>query len=294
MNRNLVKLFIVLIIGFITILAFSSLSAQTKQISKEPVNHFIYIDEDNPADSLYDGSWHQDQIPYASRDSIRNMITDSLFHLALPLVGIGVGAFVNPWEGRVTSRFGPRRYRYHYGIDINLNTGDTLVAAFCGKVRMAKYHYGYGNMIVIRHHNGLETVYGHLSKMLVDTNQYVKAGDIIGLGGNTGRSYGSHLHFEIRYFGVPFNPEFVIDYEEWKLKSDTLVLTAETFHHLGGRSSGSSSSSSPGLAQYHKIRQGENLSVIAKRYGTSVNRLCQLNKISQTTTLQIGRSLRVR
>lgn len=293
MNRNFIKLVIVVIIGFTTILIFSSLSAQTRQTSKEPVSIFVNIDEAPPADTLYDGLWHQDQIPYASRDSIRNLVTDTAFQLILPLVGKGIGTFVNPIEGKVTSRFGPRRYRYHYGIDVNLNTGDTVVAAFCGKVRMAKYHYGYGYMVVLRHHNGLETVYGHFSKILVDTNQNVKAGEPIGLGGNTGRSYGSHLHFETRFLGQPFNPEFVINYDDWKLLDDTLVLTAVNFKHLGGRSS-TGSTSTPGLAQYHKVRSGESLSVIARRHGTSVNRLCQLNNISATTTLQIGRSLRVR
>jgi murein DD-endopeptidase MepM/ murein hydrolase activator NlpD len=311
-NRNLVKLAVIILIGFATIFALSSLSAQTKPVQTKPdqikadptrnvtakptqampIEPFESFEESNPADELYAGQWQQTSVSSGWRDSLRKVFTDTAFYHELPLIGKRLGQYVQPFSGTVTSRFGPRRYRYHYGIDINLNTGDTVVAAFGGKVRIAATHYGYGKMVVIRHHNGLETVYGHFSKILVDTNQFVKAGDPIGLGGNTGRSYGSHLHFETRYLGVPFNPEFVIQFDEHRLLNDTLFLTAANFKYLGGGSSAAGTSTQ--LAKYHKIKSGDNLSMIAKRYGTSVTRLCQLNKISRTTTLQIGRTLRVR
>ncbi len=297
MNKNLVKLIIILLIGFITILFFSSLTAQSSRTynsSKENIYKASYRDVPHPADLIYVGLWYNHQIPYEWRDSIKGIIRDTAFMQILPLIGRGLGAFNNPVSGKVTSRFGPRRYRYHYGTDINLNTGDTVVAAFSGKVRMATYHYGYGRMIVIRHYNGLETVYGHFSKILVDTNQYVRAGDPIGLGGNTGRSYGSHLHFETRYLGVPFNPELLVDFEEGRLINDTLILTAASFKHIGSSSHNAVASSSTTHPKYHKIRQGENLSVIAKRHGTTVSKLCQLNNISRASTLQIGRTLRIR
>jgi hypothetical protein len=292
-NRNLIKLLIVILIGFATIFVFSSLSAQTRPSVKE----FIEFDEPfgdiYPADTLYDGRWEQSQIRYGWRDSLRKVLTDSAFFHALPLVGRGIGTYVAPFEGKVTSRFGPRRYRYHYGIDLNLNTGDTVVAAFDGRVRLAAYYSGYGYTVVIRHYNGLETLYGHFSKLLVDTNQTVKAGDPIGLGGNTGRSYGSHLHFEVRYLGIPFNPEFVINFDDHKLLNDTLFLSTAQFKYMGGGSA-SPSGSSPAVANYYKVKPGDNLSVIAKRHGTTVTRLCQLNNISRTTTLQVGRRLRVK
>lgn len=289
MNRPIFKLLITLLIGFATIFLFSKLNAQQALLQPQYVEFQYPFDEMHPSDSLYAGSWFHDQVRYEWRDSIRKMVIDTLFHQSLPLRGIDVGTFVPPVKGRVTSRFGPRRYRHHNGIDINLNTGDTVVAAFDGKVRVAAYFSGYGYTVVIRHYNGLESLYGHFSKLLVDTNQLVKAGEPIGLGGNTGRSYGSHLHFELRYLGIGFNPELVIDFEEHRLLKDTLQLSSIAFRHLGGARSGSAIAST-----HYRVRSGDNLSVIAKRHGTSVSRLCQLNNISRTTTLQIGRTLRVR
>ena len=288
-NRPVFKLFVTLLIGFATIFLFSRLTAQTF----EPQSQFIEFQypgaEPNPADSLYEGMWFHHQIRYDWRDSVRQVIIDSTFRQMIPLKGIDVGTFVPPIEGRVTSRFGPRRYRHHNGIDIALNTGDTVVAAFDGKVRIAAFYSGYGHTVVLRHYNGLETLYAHFSRILVDTNQTVKAGEPIGLGGNTGRSFGSHLHFETRYLGLAFNPEWLIDFDENRLHSDTVMLTAGHFRHLGGVGRGSVAN-----ASYHRIRPGDNLTVIARRYGTTINRLCQLNNISRTTTLQVGRTLRVR
>jgi murein DD-endopeptidase MepM/ murein hydrolase activator NlpD len=293
-NRNLVKLLVVVLIGFAMVFLFSSLSAQTRPALQETNLTSGFLNPLNPADEIYSGLWIQDQIPYGWSDSLKKLVTDSTFGVELQLIGKTLGTYAHPIPGRVTSKFGPRRYRYHYGTDLNLNTGDTVVAAFSGKVRMAKYHYGYGYMVVIRHYNGLETVYGHLSKILVDTNQFVRAGDIIGRGGNTGRSYGSHLHFETRYMGLPINPELIIDFEEGKLLNDTLFLNRQHFAYLGRGGTPSGSTGSTGLASYHKVRKGESLSVIAQRHGTSVTRLCQLNNISRTTTLQIGQTLRIR
>ena len=117
-----------------------------------------------------------------------------------------------PIEKRMSSGFGRRHHSHHYGIDIPLNTGDKIVAVFDGKVRYAKYNNGgFGNLIIIRHVNGLETYYAHLSRIKVKPNQVVKAGQVIGLGGNTGRSYGAHLHFEVRYQDKPLNPELLFD-----------------------------------------------------------------------------------
>ena len=195
--------------------------------------------------------------------------------------------YYHPFKGEVTSRFGYRRYRFHYGIDIDLVTGDQVVSAFDGMVRVVRYDKGYGNVIVIRNDNGLETVYAHLLKALVDTNQIVKAGDVIAFGGNTGRSTGSHLHFELRYLGAAINPESLIDFETYKLLSDTVYLTPEHFKYLNRIKADKN-------AKYHIVRSGDNLGRIARRYHTSVSKLCYLNGINQTSIIRIGQKIRVR
>lgn len=293
-KKTLLKLIIVVAIGFITILIFSSLSAQTKASGAPGLQQDLPEEEPTgDSDSLFSAHWHQNQIPFGLKDSLKGIITDSAFSEAIVLIGKKIGKSSLPFPGQVTSKFGPRRYRYHYGTDINLNTGDTVVAAFDGKVRIASYHYGYGYTVVLRHYNGLETVYGHFSKILVDTNQMVKAGEPVGLGGNTGRSYGSHLHFEVRYMGIPLNPEYVFDFTGKKLLNDTLMLTAAHFKYMSGKGN-TAATSSQAIAKYHKVKSGECLSTIAQKNHTSVAKLCQLNHISRTTTLQIGKSLRIR
>lgn len=191
--------------------------------------------------------------------------------------------YAHPFFGEVTSDFGPRRYRYHYGIDIKLETGDTVFAAFDGVIRIAKYSKTYGNVVLIRHFNGLETVYAHLSKIDVEIGQEVLTGQSIGLGGNTGRSTGSHLHFEVRYKGEPINPHSIIDFKDGKLKADLLALNKSHFTYLKEMKA----------VKYHTVKRGETLSSIAKKYRTSVNTLSKLNKIKPTTKIQAGKKLRV-
>jgi len=135
-----------------------------------------------------------------------------------------------PQVGSITSYFGARWGKMHKGVDINLNTGDKVHAAFGGKVRYSKFNKGgYGNLVIIRHYNGLETYYAHLSKLLVSENQVVKAGEAIGLGGNTGHSFGSHLHFEIRYLDNALDPQMVFDFKHKKLKATTLKIHKSVF-----------------------------------------------------------------
>ncbi|MDR0830240.1 MAG: peptidoglycan DD-metalloendopeptidase family protein [Prevotellaceae bacterium] len=203
---------------------------------------------------------------------------------------ISCSGFVFPLHtSHITSPFGARRSRFHYGTDIGLSTGDTVVAVFDGIVRIADYEgRGYGNYIVIRHPNGLESVYGHLSKKLVDINQEVKAGQVIGLGGSTGRSSGPHLHLELRYKGNAFNSTKLIDYANRVcLYNDYNLTKKETFNHK-------SELEKLKAAAYHRIRNGETLSSIARRYGTNVAQLCKLNRISKNTVLRVGRSIRYR
>ena len=187
---------------------------------------------------------------------------------------------------RITDVFGyrPRRRRAHKGLDIKVYVGDTIRAAFDGKVRIVKNQgrrTGYGKYIIIRHDNGLETVYGHLSKQLVKENQLVKAGDPIALGGNTGRSTGSHLHFETRFLGIALDPAKMFDFEKQDIVADTY-----TFH----KSKKDAATGGKGL--YYKVKRGDTLSKIAARQGTTVSQLCRLNHISTRTILRPGQVLR--
>ena len=224
----------------------------------------------------------------------------------IPLVDSTHG-FCIPHPGQVTSTFKYRRRRPHKGVDINLNTGDAVYAAFDGIVRVAmptRMSGGYGNVIVIRHVNGLETYYGHLSKYIVKSGDIVKAGELIGYGGSTGRSTGPHLHFETRYMGQAFDPERIFDFKNGTLRNEVFSLKKHYFNinsHYGQTDAQSlasskkpkSSSSSSGNV-YYKVKSGDTLSKIAKRHGTTVNKICQLNGINQNKTLQIGQRLRVK
>lgn len=184
----------------------------------------------------------------------------------------------------ITSPFGLRRWKWHYGDDLRLNTGDSVHAAFDGIVRMARYdRYGYGHYILIRHYNGLETLYGHLSKRLMEPGDIVKAGDVIGLGGSTGRSTGPHLHFEVRYQGNAIAPTDVFNFDELTLKSQELEISASTFEYL----------KEARKIRYHRVRSGDTLSHISYRYGVSISTICRLNGISRNSVLRIGQRIRI-
>ncbi|MCB9071548.1 MAG: peptidoglycan DD-metalloendopeptidase family protein [Prevotellaceae bacterium] len=232
----------------------------------------------NPACELYNYSWTSERLnPYRIKiDSL----PDSVF--------INCSDFVYPLRSNhVTSNFGMRKYRYHYGIDLGVKIGDTIRATFGGKVRIVDYERkGYGHYLVIRHNNGLETVYAHLLEVLVNVNQTVKAGDIIALGGNTGHSTGPHLHYEIRFLGNAFNPTKLIDFQTKKLhKKDYYITKKDTYSHA-------KELKAMAQARYHKVRPGDNLSKIARRYGVTVKQLCKLNKISPNSILRVGKKIR--
>lgn len=148
------------------------------------------------------------------------------------LNGPEVGQYVHPFKGRPTSPFAFRKYRYHLGEDIDLETGDSVRTCFNGKVRIAQYSKTYGNVVVVRHPNGLETYYAHLSKLIATVGQEVAAGDVLGLGGNTGHSFGSHLHFETRFKGQPFDPNMIIDFDNMCLRGDTYYLSKSNFKYM--------------------------------------------------------------
>ena len=225
--------------------------------------------------------------------------------------------FTMPTTSRViTSNFGSRWGRQHKGLDIKVYIGDTIRAAFSGKVRIVRYEAGgYGKYIVIRHNNGLETIYGHLSKQLVEENQEVRSGEVIGLGGNTGRSTGSHLHFETRLCGVALNPALMFDFRAQDVTGDYYAFNKETYDNestnatrLRGKQDSStyaSTNSSDDYAtnkrttsgltdqiSYHKVKKGETLERIAKKRGVTVEQICKLNHITKTMRLRPGQILR--
>jgi murein DD-endopeptidase MepM/ murein hydrolase activator NlpD len=230
--------------------------------------------------------------------------------------------FCMPTKSRaLTSNFGARWGRAHKGLDIKVYVGDTIRAAFSGKVRIVKYNKGgYGKYIVIRHNNGLETIYGHLSKQLVVENQEVRAGDVIGLGGNTGRSTGSHLHFETRLCGIALNPALMFDFRAQDVTGDYYVFhrdtyeaegaeatrlrgvignghyTAEEVHGGALASKGESSTKKMSVVSedpaYHKVAKGETLYSIAQKRGVTVDELCKLNHITKKSKLRVGMILR--
>lgn len=221
-------------------------------------------------------------------------------------------SFVCPNQVKVFSRFGMRRGRRHQGVDLPLKTGTPVVAAFDGRVRASTYNSGYGNLVIIRHENGLETYYGHLSKREVEVGDWVRAGDEIGLGGSTGRSTGPHLHFETRYQGFAFDPEWIADYETGQLRKNVFVLRRS---YLNANSHYTPESideedeiyadqekiveeekriaAEQAAIRYYTVRDGDNLSKIAQRQGKSLNAILRLNPGINPDKLSIGQRIRV-
>lgn len=212
-----------------------------------------------------------------------------------------------PFQGEIHPRgkFGPRRGRRHQGVDIPLKTGDPIYAAFTGKVRISKYLGGYGNVVVIRHENGIETFHGHLSKRMVAEGDWVNAGDVIGLGGSTGRSTGPHLHFETRYQGFAFDPQWLIDFKTGDLRHRLFVLKKKYFSPYSNyeqdfedewknEEDDKREEAERAAMRWHTIKSGDTLGRIAINNGTTVSAICKLNGITPKTVLKIGRRIRVR
>ena len=283
-------------------------------------NKIETIDLDNPASDIYT-DWTED---------FRRCSGSVPSNYQIDLRG-----FCMPTTSRkVTSNYGRRWRKQHEGIDVKVYTGDTIRAAFDGKVRICKYNRGgYGYYIVIRHPNGLETLYGHLSKQIVKKDQIVRAGEPIGLGGNTGKSSGSHLHFETRLLGKPINPALMFDFEHQDITGDYYVVrngkvikeqelaaATRSANHIkvedeqkhnssvaatsnkipaAPTSTESDSQEQPIIAPQtkeksisHSVKKGDTLSAIARKYGTTINKLCELNGIKTNTTLRPGQTLK--
>ncbi|MBR0038135.1 MAG: peptidoglycan DD-metalloendopeptidase family protein [Bacteroidales bacterium] len=246
-----------------------SLTNQNEE-TEEPFNLYSTLD--------LDAGWDDDHVdPLLGKAGIA--IPDSAF---IPMKG-----FVPPVIGRVNSPYGWRKRRMHKGVDLKLYPGDTVRAAWDGKVRIRKFdRRGYGYYYVLRHPNGMETVYGHLSKFIVNQNDTVRAGQPIGLGGSTGRSTGPHLHLEFRYYGIALDPAQVIDLNTFRPKSEFYEFRQKRARQVAQGLAGN------GTAAYHRVKQGDTLAAIARRYGTTVSRLCDLNGIRSRSTLRIGQRIR--
>ena len=287
MNFSIIKTGLVAVAAMVSLSSFSQdliarqapIDKKLKSVDSLALQKQIRAEQSEyPALSLYP-NWNNQYVHAYGNAIIPDTYTIDLtgFHMPTP-------------STKITSPFGPRWRRMHNGLDLKVNIGDTIVAAFDGKVRIVKYERrGYGKYVVIRHDNGLETVYGHLSKQLGEENQLVKAGEVLGLGGNTGRSTGSHLHFETRFLGIAINPIYMFDFPKQDIVADTY-----TFRKAKGvkRAGSHDTQVADGTIRYHKVKSGDTLSRIAKLRGVSVSTLCKLNRIKPTTTLRIGQVLR--
>jgi murein DD-endopeptidase MepM/ murein hydrolase activator NlpD len=273
-----------------------------KAVDSLALKRLIFTENyDSPAEDLYE-DWsnkyahHETALP----DSFRISLKD----------------FCMPTDSRVlTSNFGARWGRQHKGLDIKVYIGDTIRAAFSGKVRVVRYERrGYGKYVVIRHYNGLETIYGHMSAQLVVEDQEVRAGDPIGLGGNTGRSTGSHLHFETRLCGVALNPALMFDFRNQDVVDDYYMFRKDSYQResaIATRLRGVGGSSFAGIndeeielvsaapaasyqqeSRFHKVRKGETLYSIARKRGTTVDAIMKLNHLKKSSKLRPGQILK--
>lgn len=247
-------------------------------------------------DDIFSESWVENSV--ASYNIPHAQLPD---RMTVPLVD-SVSRFACPYTTKVFSPFGIRHRRRHQGVDLPLKKGDPVYAAFDGRVRASMWSKGYGNLVIIRHGNGLETTYGHLSERKVNAGDWVSAGDVVGLGGSTGRSTGPHLHFETRYKGYAFDPQWIIDFEKAELRQSVFVLKRRYLSEYSKYVPESEDVEEEILAAeekeraavYHKVVSGDTLSGIALKYHTSVAAICKLNGITTKTTLRLGRSLQVK
>lgn len=248
----------------------TSMPSLSNASTAEDSAHFI------PSYELY-GDFNTETIfermPEAAKDSVVLQLSQQACDHYMPVCG------------HITSPFGPRWRRMHYGLDLKLDRGDTVVSAFEGVVRVSRFHRQFGNVVVIRHANGLETLYGHLSQRLVGSGDHVEAGQVLGLGGSTGRSTGDHLHFETRYRGQPIDPQLLFNVEEGELRTSVLSVHPGLFSTSKPRATKSA-------LRTHIVRRGDTLYSIARKHGITVRDLCRRNRISARTSLRVGQRLR--
>ncbi len=275
------------------------------EIIKSLIEEVVPVIDFIPANDLYKGRWDNNNIRYSATEFVKS--TDTL---DINLVGNADTPFFFPVKGgKMISKYGPRSGRLHTGTDIKLNSGDTVYCAFDGVVRLAKRFSGYGNMVLVRHNNGFETVYAHLKAIKVKVNEPIKAGELVGLGGRTGRATTDHLHFETRIFGEHFDSKKYIDFDLQMLTCEKLYYKNKKVYKeiesikekpiappsdlLAKKDNDIQDAAIASLSE-HVIRKGDNLWSIAKRYNTSVKNICSLNGITTEHILKIGQKLQVK
>lgn len=266
-----------------------------EQIKLVEKNTFIdLVDDIEPELDIYTEGWNSKAVnPFKEADVPNQQVID-------------VTGYFMPCPGKVTSNYGYRRKfgRMHKGIDLAIKMNDTIYAAFDGKVRLKNYERkGYGNYVIIRHPNGLETVYGHLNKALVEPEQTVRAGDPIGLGGSTGRSTGPHLHFETRFMGYAINPSAIFDFANQTTHTDNYYFDKRTYTqarnfapsgNLAKSDQGNTYQPNEVEVSTYKVKKGDTLASIAKAYGMSTTSLRRLNGMSTKSILRAGQVLKLK
>ncbi len=236
------------------------------------------VDQPFPAHDVY-GVWNTSK-PHPYPTSLFKLDTTS----ELKLSSRKSGDYASPLDKIViTSKYGNRDGRSHRGYDLDLQVWDEVSTAFDGQVRFAACYGGYGRVVVVRHYNGLETLYAHLHRYNCKVGDVVKAGDVIGLGGSSGHSTGSHLHFEVRYKGIALDPGTMIDFKKKKLVSKSIHLRKGKWGYA----------SIPVGIPFHTVIRGDSLCEIATKYGTTISKLCEINNIRRNGSLRVGQRIRI-
>ena len=276
----------------------SVIAEESFNIDWAPTNKVVKISDQIQIDSVcvtafeYYSKWDSQNVDIYDFETTQ--IKDSLY---LTLYNLEVGESWNMplVKTTATSGYGPRWGRIHWGIDLSLRTGEAIYTTYDGIVRVKGYdRYGWGKYYVVRHKNGLETLYGHLSKHLTEIGDEVQAGDLLGHGGSTGRSTGPHLHYEVRYQGKAFNPNQIFDFQNMEPTTRVLAITKGLFNLYGKSRVGPNGSTSSRSAAYHRVKSGDTLGAIARRYRVSVSQITRLNGISSNSILRIGQNLRIK
>lgn len=273
----------------------ASQSKSTDRIKLEQNSFIDLIDEIEPEPDIYTEGWNSKRVnPFQEKDVPQSKVIDVTgYHMPVP--------------GQVTSNYGYRaRFgRMHKGVDLHLRSNDTVRAAFDGKIRLTNYEAkGYGNYVIIRHPNGLETVYGHLNRALVKPNQVVKAGQAIGLGGSTGRSTGPHLHFETRYMGYAINPSAIFDFARHTTHTDTYTFSKSTYQNprsyapkgnlAKNSEKGNSYHAATSAPASYTVKSGDSIASIARSYGMAATTLRRLNNMKPTDRIKVGQVLKLK
>jgi len=272
------------------------LASQAKskdQIKLVEKSSFIdLIDDLEPEPDIYTEGWNSKRVNPFKESDVPDTKT------------IDVTGYFIPHKGRMTSSYGYRAKfgRMHKGVDIGIRSNDTIYAAFDGKVRLTNYEArGYGNYVILRHPNGLETVYGHLNKFLVKPDQVVRAGQPIALGGNTGRSTGPHLHFETRYMGYAINPNAIFDFANHTTHTDTYQFSKKTYtqaRNFAPSNVARSEKENPyktasNVKSTYTVKKGDTISSIARAYGMSATTLRRINGMKDSN-IQAGQVLKLK